>query len=113
PVTLHYAKLHKLKGKTTYCLFIAPSINRATWAHFFGLNQIKNITAYGGKPKIVPLELDSFMRLIENSYINDGIPRPEDVQKFLQTAIDEIENACDEMDWSNRISAYIDKWLVA
>lgn len=53
------------------------------------------------------------MRLIENSYINDGIPRPEDVQKFLQTAIDEIENACDEMDWSNRISAYIDKWLVA
>lgn len=113
PVTRHYAQLQKLKGKTTYCLFIAPSINRATWAHFFGLNQIKNITAYGGKPKIVPLELDSFMRLIENSYINDGIPRPEDVQKFLQTAIDEIENACDEMDWSNRISAYIDKWLVA
>ena len=113
PVTRHYAQLQKASGKTTYCLFIAPSINRATWAHFFGLNQIRNITAYGGKPKIVPLELDSFMRLIENSYANDGVPQPQDVQRFLQTAIDEIENSIDEVDWSNRISAYVGKWLVA
>ncbi len=55
PVTRHYAQLQKASGKTTYCLFIAPSINKATWAHFFGLNQIKNIAAYGGKPKIIPL----------------------------------------------------------
>lgn len=113
PVTRHYAQLQKASGKTTYCLFIAPSINRATWAHFFGLNQIRNITAYGGKPKIVPLELDSFMRLIENSYANDGVPQSQDVQRFLQTAIDEIENSIDEVDWSNRISAYVGKWLVA
>lgn len=113
PVTRHYAQLQKATGKTTYCLFIAPSINRATWAHFFGLNQIRNIAAYGGKPKIIPLELDSFMRLIENSYTSEGIPQPQDVQKFLQTAIDEIDNSTDEIDWSNRISAYVDKWLVA
>lgn len=113
PVTRHYAQLQKAKGKTTYCLFIAPSINRATWAHFFGLNQIKNITAYGGKPKIVPLELDSFMRLIENSYTNEGVPHAQEVQNFLQTAIDEIENSIDEIDWRKRISACADRWLVA
>ena len=113
PVTRHYAQLQKSTGKNTYCLFIAPSINRATWAHFFGLNQIRNIAAYGGKPKIIPLELDSFMRLIENSYTSEGIPKPQDVQKFLQTAIDEVENSTDEIDWGNRISAYVDKWLVA
>ena len=113
PVTRHYAQLQKAKGKTTYCLFIAPSINRATWAHFFGLNQIKNITAYGGKPKIVPLELDSFMRLIENSYTNEGVPHAQEVQNFLQTAIDEIENSIDETDWRKRISACADRWLVA
>ncbi len=113
PVTRHYAQLQKAVGKTTYCLFIAPSINKATWAHFFGLNQIKNIAAYGGKPKIIPLELDSFMRLIENSYSSDGIPTPQDVQTFLQTAIDEIENSVDENDWSDRISSYINSWLVA
>lgn len=113
PVTRHYAQLQKAKKKTTYCLFIAPSINKATWAHFFGLNQIKNISAYGGKPKIIPVELDLFMRLIENSYTSKGIPKPQDVQKFLQTAIDEVENSTDEIDWSNRISAYVEKWLVA
>lgn len=113
PVTRHYAQLQKELGKTTYCLFIAPSINDATWAHFFGLNQIKNITAYGGKPKIIPLELDLFMRLIENAYINSGIPQPQDIQKFLQTAIDEIEHSTDEIDWRNRISSYANQWLMA
>ena len=113
PVTRHYAQLQKELGKTTYCLFIAPSINDATWAHFFGLNQIKNITAYGGKPKIIPLELDLFMKLIENAYINNGLPQPQDIQKFLQTAIDEIEHSTDEIDWRNRISSYANQWLMA
>ena len=53
------------------------------------------------------------MRLIENSYTSDGVPQPQAVQTFLQTAIDEIENSVDEIDWSNRIAAYVDKWLVA
>ena len=53
------------------------------------------------------------MRLIENSYASNGIPQPQDVQTFLQTAIDEIENSADEIDWSNRIADYVDKWLVA
>lgn len=113
PVTRHYARLQKSTGKDTYCLFIAPTINRATWAHFFGLNQIKNISAYGGKPKIVPLELDLFMRLVENSYVSKEVPRPRDIQGFLQAAIDEIEYSDDEIDWSNRISSYVHRWLVA
>lgn len=111
PVTRHYAQLQRTSGKTTYCLFIAPSINKATWAHFFGLNQIRNIAAYGGKPKIIPLELDLFMRLIENSYASDGTPKPQDVQRFLQTAIDEVEESADEIDWSDRISAHVAEWL--
>lgn len=111
PVTRHYAQLQKTTNKNTYCLFIAPSINRATWAHFFGLNQISNITAYGGKPKIIPLELDLFMKLIENSYSNNGMPKPQDIQNFLQTSIDEIANSTDEIDWSNRISYCVNKWF--
>jgi len=111
PVTRHYAQLQRTSGKDTYCLFIAPSINKATWAHFFGLNQIKNITAYGGKPKIIPLELDLFMKLVENSYTHIGTPMPSDIQSFLQTAINEIEYSVDENDWSDRISTCVDNWL--
>lgn len=35
PVTRHYANLSKQSGKETFCIFIAPTINSATWAHFF------------------------------------------------------------------------------
>lgn len=67
PVARHYGQLKKRTGKDTYCLFIAPTINPATLAHFYGLNHL-SIALYGGKSKIIPLELDQFMRLIENSY---------------------------------------------
>lgn len=111
PVTRHYAKLKQELGKNTYCLFIAPIINKATWAYFFGINQIKNISAYGGKPKIVPLDLDMFMRLIENSYVSRSSAQPQDVQNFLQKAIDEIDYSADENDWRDRITEQANLWL--
>ena len=53
------------------------------------------------------------MQLVENSYTSKGVPQPQDVQRFLQTAIDEIEHSEDEIDWSNRIAAYVRQWLTA
>ena len=113
PVTRHYARLLQKTGKETYCLFIAPTINKATLEHFFGLNQIKNITAYGGKPKIIPLDLGQFMKLIDNSYSYSNHPTPKDVREFLDTAIAQIEHAVDENDWRDRIQVCVDNWLVA
>ncbi len=113
PVTRHYAQLLQRTGKETYCLFIAPIVNRATWAHFFGLNQIRNIAAYGGTPKIVPLELDQFMKLVETSYSYKGTTAPSDVEHFLKCAIAEIRNSRDENDWKERVQSCVDKWLVA
>ena len=112
PVTRHYARLRQKVNKDTYCLFIAKRINQATWEHFFGLNQIKNIAAYGGKPRIIPLELDQFMRLIENSYTYHGTPNPSDVRSFLQSAINQIEQSKDEIDWKERIEQCVGNWLL-
>lgn len=95
------------------CLFVAKTVNRATRAHFFGLNQIKNIVAYGGKPKIIPLELDLFMKLVENSYNHVRVPTPANIRSFLQAAIDEIDNSNDENEWSERIQQCAEKWLIA
>jgi hypothetical protein len=39
PVSRHYGQLKKKSGKETFCLFIAPTINKATLAHFFSLNK--------------------------------------------------------------------------
>lgn len=112
PVARHYGQLKKRSGKETYCLFVAPSINSATLAHFYGLNHL-SIALYGGKSKIIPLELEQFMRLVENSYNHSTQPIPSDVRAFLDATIKQGEIASDENDWRNRIQKCVDEWLVA
>ena len=112
PVARHYGQLKKRSGKETYCLFIAPSINMATLAHFYGLNHVP-IALYGGKSKIIPLELDQFMQLVENSYNYKHQPVAADVRHFLDTVIEQGEIAADENDWRERIQNCVDTWLVA
>lgn len=112
PVARHYGQLKRKSGKDTYCLFIAPTINAATLAHFYGLNHL-SIALYGGKSKIIPLELDQFMRLVENSYNYRTRPAPADVRHFLDTVIEQGEKATDENDWRDRIQNCVDTWLVA
>lgn len=111
PVARHLGYLKKGCGKETYCLFIAPTINSATLAHFYGLNHIP-IALYGGKTKIIPLDLDQFMRLVENSYNYTTQPKPVDVRKFIDSVIEQGDIASDENDWKERIQKCVDEWLV-
>lgn len=110
PVARHYGQLKKRTGKDTYCLFIAPTINPATLAHFYGLNHL-SISLYGGKSKIIPLELDQFMRLVENSYNYKTQPVPKDIRRFLDYAVQFCENATDENHWRYGIQSCVDMWL--
>lgn len=112
PVARHYGQLKKRTGKDTYCLFIAPTINPATLAHFYGLNHL-SIALYGGKSKIIPLELDQFMRLIENSYNYETQPDPSDIRRFLDEVIKFCEDATDENHWSNDIQTCVKMWLAS
>ena len=112
PVARHYGQLKKRTGKDTYCLFIAPTINPATLAHFYCLNHL-SIALYGGKSKIIPLELDQFMRLIENSYNYKTQPVPNDIRRFLDYAIKLCEKATDENHWRCGIQACVDTWLAS
>lgn len=112
PVARHYGQLKKRTGKDTYCLFIAPTINPATLAHVYGLNHL-SIALYGGKSKIVPLELDQFMKLIENLYNYETQPIPSDIWRFLDCAIKLCEKATDENHWRYGIQACVDMWLAS
>ena len=113
PVTRHYGRIKKQTGKETYCLFIAPTINKACLAHFFVLNKIENVSYYGGKPKIIPLELDQFMRLVESSYSYHTKPNPHDIRQFLDEVMRQEELATDENDWSDKIQYCVEHWLTA
>lgn len=110
PVARHYGQLKKRTKKDTYCLFIAPTVNPATLAHFYGLNHLY-ISFYGGKSKIIPLELEQFLRLIENSYNYRTQPAPNDIRRFLDSIITLCEKSTDEKQWRCGIKDCINMWL--
>lgn len=110
PVARHYGQLRKRSGKDTYCLFIAPNINPAVIAHFFTLNRT-NISYYGGKSKIVPLDLDLFMKLVENSYNYKTQPKSSDIRKLLDTIINKVDSSKNETEWYNYIQSCANNWL--
>lgn len=112
PVARHYGQLKKRSGKDTYCLFIAPKLNPATLAHFYGLNHL-SIALYGGKSKIIPLELDQFMQLVDNSYNYKTKPKSKDIRGFLDDVMASCESAVDENQWSSEIQKYVNSWLEA
>lgn len=112
PVARHLGQMKKRTGKEAYCLFIAPTINNACLAHFFALNKI-GISYYGGKTKIIPLELDQFMRLVENSYSYPTQPTPHNIRQFLDEIMQQEEFSVDENDWKDRIQDCVIKWLAA
>lgn len=111
PVARHYGQLKKRSGKDTYCLFIAPNINPAVVAHFFTLNRT-NISYYGGKSKIVPLDLDLFMKLVENSYNYSTQPKSSDVRRLLDMIINKVDTSENETEWYDYIQECASNWLV-
>lgn len=112
-VARHFGQMKKRTGKEAYCLFIAPTINKASLAFFFALNRINNISYYGGTPKIIPLELDQFMRLVENSYNYPSQPTSHNIKQFLDEVMHQETIAVDENDWAERIKNCVEQWLVA
>lgn len=112
PVARHFGQMKKRTGKESYCLFIAPTINNASLSFFYALNKI-DISYYGGKTKIVPLDLAQFMQLVENSYNYPSQPTPNSIRQFLDDVIQQENLSADENEWYERIQNCVTKWLVA
>ena len=110
PVTRHLAKLKKETNKPAYCLFIAPNINDACIAHFYALHKM-NISYYGGTSTIVPLPLNVFQKMVDDSYKASYIPEPRHVKRFFDRS-NEIANECDnEKVWYEKITNEALNWL--
>ena len=110
PVTRHLAKLKKETNKPAYCLFIAPNINDACIAHFYALHKM-NISYYGGTSTIVPLPLNVFQKMVDDSYKASYIPEPSHVKRFFDRS-NEIANECDnEKVWYEKITNEALNWL--
>ncbi|MCX4313338.1 MAG: AlwI family type II restriction endonuclease [Clostridia bacterium] len=112
PVARHLAKYKKLSNKNAYCLFIAPQINEACVAHFYTLAKT-NISYYGGKSLIIPLPLEVFMKMVENSYSANFIPTPQHIKELFDFAQQMAEESDDEKQWFNSVQDKAQNWLVA
>jgi len=110
PITRHLAKLKRETNKPAYSLFIAPKINEACIAHFYALHKM-NISYYGGTSTIVPLPLNVFLKMVEDSHKASYVPEPRHVQRFFERS-NELANTTDnEIEWYNGITQEALNWL--
>ncbi len=109
-VSRHLAKLKKETGKEAYCLFIAPKINESCIAYFYTLHTM-NIAFYGGKSVIVPLELDVFINMLEQSYGAAYVPNPEQVRGIFEYSLEQAKTAQDEREWYVKVKEKALNWL--
>lgn len=110
PVSRHLGKMKKASGKPCYCLFIAPTINEACIAHFYTLHRT-NISYYGGKSTIIPLPLNVFQKMLEDSYRVNYIPDSHQVRRFLEYSNELVEICTDESHWFEEINKSAVNWL--
>lgn len=110
PVSRHLAKLKKETGKDAYCLFVAPKINEACIAYFYALHTM-NIAFYGGQSVIVPLELDVFINMVEQSYRAGYVPNSEQVKGIFKYSLEQAKTAKDEKEWYAKIKEKALNWL--
>lgn len=110
PVSRHLAKLKKETGKDAFCLFIAPKINESCIAYFYALHTM-NIAFYGGRSVIVPLELDVFINMVEQSYRSSYVPNSEQVKGIFDYSMEQAKISKDENEWYAKIKEKALNWL--
>ena len=110
PVSRHLAKLKKEIDKNAYCLFIAPKINESCIAYFYALHTM-NIAFYGGQSIIVPLELDVFINMVEQSYRAEYVPNPQQLKSFFEYSLEQAKIAHDEKEWYAKVKDKALNWL--
>lgn len=94
----------------TYCIFIAPKIADGTKAFFFNLNKI-NTEYYGGKTKIIPIELSDFINFLKNG-LKNNFNNPNKLKNFLDESITLTINAKNENEWVNDIKEKTQSWAI-
>lgn len=111
-VSRHLGKIKKTLSKPCYSLFIAPVINDASVAYFYGLHKI-SISYYGGKSVIVPLPLATFRKMLDDSHRQRYIPEPRHIQALFIRSMEIVESGVDEAGWFEGIKRYAATCLIS
>lgn len=109
PVARHFGNLQRNSDVPVYCLFVAPKISEGALAHFFNLNRM-NSKAYGGKTRIVPMNLNQFIKFISIAK-NENFNNSKVLKLFLDSIIQKNLSLEDESVWYQQIHESIAVWI--
>ncbi len=110
PVARHFGNAQAKSGKDVYCLFIAPKISEGTLAHFFNLNRM-HTRAYGGRTRIVPLNINQFTTFVETARDTD-FNEQKKLHNFLSKSVEIISKVADEEEWASYMARNVSCWTV-
>ena len=94
--------------KPVFCFFIAPKISEGALAHFFNLNRL-NTKAYGGKTRIVPMNLSNFVDFLTTAK-NTNFSNSKTLYSYLDKVVKENQVADDEVIWFDSIKKSVENW---
>ena len=107
-VARHFGTMQNNSDKPVFCFFIAPKISDGALAHFFNLNRL-NTRAYGGKTRILPMNVSNFVKFIttakDTNFSNSKI-----LHNYLENLIKENQNIEDEVIWFDNIKQSVGNW---
>ena len=108
PVARHLGKVRKEKKKDTFCLFVAGEVSEATLAHFFALHKI-NISYYGGKSKIIPINTQILINILKHAKDKGGIKSGE-LYKYMDFLSNKALELNNEAQWFDIIRKTSENW---
>jgi hypothetical protein len=108
-VARHFGNLQKNSEVPVYCLFVAPQISEGALAHFFNLNRM-NTKAYGGKTRIVPMNLSQFVAFITIAK-DKNFNNSKTLKSYLDSVIQKNLSVDDEAIWYQQIHESISAWI--
>lgn len=112
-VPRHLGKIVKsMRGsgdeRPVFGFFIASGLNMSAVAHFYALRR-SNVLHYGGKAKIIPLDLNVFKHMLVVAKSVGGIKAVQ-LLSFLKWADEEADRVRNEKEWYFSIERKIQEW---
>jgi hypothetical protein len=113
PVSRHIGQIVKqlrMKGdnRPVYGLFIASTVNNSVVAHFFVISRV-SVGYYGGKVKIVPIDIETFIGMLEHAKECEGI-KAKHIHEFLKWMDAESSKFSGEKEWNESIKCISKDW---
>lgn len=107
-VARHFGTMQNNTTKPVFCFFIAPKISEGALAHFFNLNRF-NTKAYGGKTRIVPMNVNNFVEFLTTAK-NTNFSNSKTLYSYLDKVVKENQVADDETIWFDNIKKSVGNW---